>query len=373
MRCSSMPAVLLAGLALVALGPAAPTRADVVVLRNGRVLEGVIEEENADRIVLRMVGTRLTLSGDRVARVERSSDAERETMIEEFARAELPPPPFPEALKPLRAEMDRLGRLRGAALQSASALKQAVGQGPVLERQHKAAVEQYRQLHAQLSELHPSRRSRSYNEKVQEVNRAATEANRLQEQLEALRTQEPAMRQQMADYTTLLSRLGAEVKQALEALPEGASFEREWLGSVAAQLAAWEGDFAVLQVPMEHDGRSTRVTARINDRLEGLFLLDTGASVVTLTETLAQRLHLAYDRSAPIQLTLADGSTAPGYPVMLPSVAVGDARVENVRAVVMSKPPGPGLDGLLGMSFLGEFSMRHDGASNTLELKRLRR
>ena len=67
-------------------------------------------------------------------------------------------------------------------------------------------------------------------------------------------------------------------------------------------------------------------------------------------------------------MTLANGSLVTGYEVQLSSVRVGDAKARNVRAVVLEQPPGPGVDGLLGMTFLGEFTMRFNAQTGILEL-----
>ena len=69
-------------------------------------------------------------------------------------------------------------------------------------------------------------------------------------------------------------------------------------------------------------------------------------------------------------MRLADGSQVEGHHVVLRSLAVGDAREENVDAVVIPRPPSPGVDGLLGMSFLGNFVVSLDGAGGELVLRR---
>ena len=69
---------------------------------------------------------------------------------------------------------------------------------------------------------------------------------------------------------------------------------------------------------------------------------------------------------------MADGSISEGYPVVLDHVAVGDAVVEKVTAVVMATAPAPGIEGLLGMTFLKEFEIRFDAQKQRLVLRRLK-
>lgn len=86
-----------------------------------------------------------------------------------------------------------------------------------------------------------------------------------------------------------------------------------------------------------------------------LFLLDTGATDVALPEHLARRLGL--QPGAALQLNTANGQVT-GYRARLDSLALGDIRLRDVRAVI-----APGMDGdevLLGMSALRqlEFTQR---------------
>ena len=101
-------------------------------------------------------------------------------------------------------------------------------------------------------------------------------------------------------------------------------------------------------------------------------MLDTGASVVTLTEVLAKKLNIDILSVSPVQAILADGTKVTARPVLLQSVEVGDARVDNVHAVVLPNHPGEGIDGLLGMSFLKNFYIQIDSSRKNLILSRFK-
>lgn len=83
------------------------------------------------------------------------------------------------------------------------------------------------------------------------------------------------------------------------------------------------------------------------------FLIDTGASTVSLSRADAERLGLHPDRLAYSRRILtADGAVA-AAPVVLRSLKVGDAELAGVDAVVLRSGPGASL---LGMSYLGRLS-----------------
>lgn len=97
------------------------------------------------------------------------------------------------------------------------------------------------------------------------------------------------------------------------------------------------------------------------------FLLDTGATAVTMNIDQAKKLGINYKEIG----TSTGVSTASGfekaYRVLLKSVAVGGIKQSNVVAVVIEgKHPGPIL---LGMSFLGHLNIQHDGTAMTLTQK----
>ena len=93
------------------------------------------------------------------------------------------------------------------------------------------------------------------------------------------------------------------------------------------------------------------------------FLVDTGATLVTLPASEARRLGINYLRGERSQMQTANG-VAVAYRVKLDAVKIGDIEVNNVDAVV-SENGAMGLT-LLGMSFLNRMEMKRDGQSMTL-------
>ncbi len=92
------------------------------------------------------------------------------------------------------------------------------------------------------------------------------------------------------------------------------------------------------------------------------FIVDTGASDVSVPASIAQKLNL--QRGPPVRYTTANG-TVIGYRTMLDSVQLGNITLRNVRGGI-----NPGMKGnyiLLGMSFLKQLEFTQRG--NELILK----
>lgn len=147
---------------------------------------------------------------------------------------------------------------------------------------------------------------------------------------------------------------------------------KSFWGKLEKKLARFDNEFKSLNVPHESANGHMILTVRINDNIEGRFLLDTGASYVTLSQEMAKRLNLNMSSPISLPLTMADGSTVEGKPVILNSMRVGDVQADRVTAIVLPSPPSKGFDGLLGMSFLREFVINFDPANKKLVFKRFR-
>jgi aspartyl protease family protein len=120
--------------------------------------------------------------------------------------------------------------------------------------------------------------------------------------------------------------------------------------AATAQVATTQPTSSGWRVVIEPDRRGHfRVEGAIDGRrLE--FMVDTGASVVTLTETEAARLGFhPGPRDYVAQLKTANG-TVRGAPLRLGTVEIGGLMLRNVQAVVL--PDEALSENLLGLSFL---------------------
>jgi len=96
------------------------------------------------------------------------------------------------------------------------------------------------------------------------------------------------------------------------------------------------------------------------------FMVDTGATVVALSQGEAERIGLDW-RSAPRAMTQTANGAVPVHRVSLSAVRVGEVEVANVEAIVM---PAQMPYVLLGNSFLSRFQMRRDNDVLRLERRR---
>lgn len=93
------------------------------------------------------------------------------------------------------------------------------------------------------------------------------------------------------------------------------------------------------------------------------FLVDTGATAVSLSSADATRLGIDYRKGQPGLMGTANGA-AMAYKVRLDSVRVGDIVVNNIEAAVLEGNQMP--FALLGMSFLNRMEMKRLGQTMVL-------
>jgi len=111
------------------------------------------------------------------------------------------------------------------------------------------------------------------------------------------------------------------------------------------------------------------VDATINGKVKVKLMLDTGASLMSLSPEVCRKLGIKETPNLPeIQMQTANGISQNKL-IALDKVKIGDAEVDLVEASIGKKMLGIG--GLLGMSFLSNFRMEINHTESELILKPL--
>ena len=127
-------------------------------------------------------------------------------------------------------------------------------------------------------------------------------------------------------------------------------------------------DDAVLTSLVQRAGTGMLVNVRLNNAVTAPFLLDTGASDVLIPQSVADRLGLQIGPDTRTKRYSTANGMVEHSVVMLRSVSLGKASVENVPASV-----SPSMDvGLLGLSFFNHFTYNIDAAAGVVTLTRNR-
>ncbi|WP_249140220.1 MULTISPECIES: aspartyl protease family protein [Bradyrhizobium] len=114
--------------------------------------------------------------------------------------------------------------------------------------------------------------------------------------------------------------------------------------------------------PLHGQRNVVTVKAQING-VSGMFILDTGASYVSVRSTFASRAKIPDSGASEITLVTANGQIKAKL-AKADKVSLGKLEASNVPVAIQNvddKSYGPGIDGLLGMSFLSRFDVQMAG------------
>jgi predicted aspartyl protease len=132
-----------------------------------------------------------------------------------------------------------------------------------------------------------------------------------------------------------------------------------------ASVTAPDGD---VLIGMEQGLGVWIVPIVINGVHQGRFLLDTGSSVVVVAPAFAASIPLTGGDREAVELQTLGGRTR-GPAATIASLRVGTAELQDLPVVIHD--PGPGLDGILGNTFLSHYRLTVDADRRQLTLRPL--
>jgi aspartyl protease family protein len=129
-----------------------------------------------------------------------------------------------------------------------------------------------------------------------------------------------------------------------------------------AAVSGGQSDSGIVVLAPDSRGHFN-VSARINERATGRFLVDTGATNVLLTRQDAEAAGIRY-KEGPRSVAQTANGLAYFHSVRLNSLRIGNLSISGIDAAVSDNPLP---FGLLGMSFLNRVEMKREGDQLTLK------
>jgi clan AA aspartic protease (TIGR02281 family) len=180
--------------------------------------------------------------------------------------------------------------------------------------------------------------------------------------------------QLQADYDALQA--DSEVAKALAELTSkdgkkmtlgpAPSFKRN-----IAALKKLEGTVLSESIKLRREGKTYYANVVVGNKPPREFIVDTGATTVTLPWRLAEELNLTPSESSPkVRGTLADGRVVEARRVIAKKMRVGKFSAENVECDVFPADLGE-TPPLLGMSFLGNYTFRLNAQAATMTMTKV--
>jgi len=334
--------------------------ADTVTLKNNQSIEGIIEEENESSLVLNVGCGTITLLRTDIKSIKKSDEAANKSMMQDWKEEYFEdfPAPTPEeqeilhAFKELRVEKGKLARkiaLRDNISKEIGMLQEGLSR---LQNERDNAGMTLRGIDSE-------RNAAKYNDYVAEFNSLNIRLGRVVNTLNILQEEKKEINEKIVEVINMLTDFRHMFEEKYRKLVKrDITAEREnFYASLRKNMDELERDIERREIRFTERGGGVIVTVTLNNKTDANMIVDTGASLTTISEQVVARLGIdPANLEQEIQLVLADGSNASAHFLLLNSVKVGDVEARGVGAAVIRKRPAPGVDGLLGMSFLSNFS-----------------
>jgi clan AA aspartic protease (TIGR02281 family) len=131
---------------------------------------------------------------------------------------------------------------------------------------------------------------------------------------------------------------------------------RDQVRSLQSQISELKGQQGKIVIRFAPGTRQIPVTAAVNQGTSQEFIVDTGASMVTIPFSTARNLGIVISVRNPRRKVYTASGELYAPEVVLDSITLEGFETYNVKALVMDLPNQPGL-GLLGLNYLRRFRM----------------
>ena len=345
-------------------------RADVVYLTNGRKIEGVVEKEVGKEIIVYIGSGRIKLKREDVERIEKYTPLEQRQLEKEWAYKYFSHPDFvPASLKDIAQMFEELEKARRIASSSKKQKDKYQQELAVIEEKIAALKKTSVQLNREISRINPEDDIEKYNSLIDQNNKLSSQIRLYGYDKENIEKKIKYLNRDIRMYINQLNVFRKELMQRYSNMQKAGIDEKARIFFEVAKekIEDMEKDFSKNEVSYNKFGSSIVVTAELNNLIKARLILDTGASLVVISKDVADKLGIDIkDVPYSLKVVLADGRRVKAKAITLKSVKVGSAEVKNVDAAVLENAQPTDEDGLLGMSFLKNFTVKLDTTHNIL-------
>jgi clan AA aspartic protease (TIGR02281 family) len=352
-----------------------PACADFVYLKNENTVEGIIENEDDAKITLNVGYGKISLEKKYIEYIDRYAPAKQDELRKSWNRRYFMRPEFiPDSLKDIAKDFENLETLRYSAIKYRKTNDTAKATIEKLDKDLGHWNARLAVVSAKLSKLNPEDNLNEYNSSVNEFNSLIANIKLAEFNKNQLITQTADLEQKISAYINEFGLFNKRFRELHQAFVKEFNIQeqnRYFFQEINKKLNGMNDDFTRHSIAYKRYGASITVDCLLNGSVKARLILDTGATLVVISQNIAQRLgaDLNNEKSSML-VTLADGQKVKSTPLILESIKVGDVELKKVQtAVIDSRGSTSEEDGLLGMSFLENFLVKLDVKGNKLILE----
>jgi clan AA aspartic protease (TIGR02281 family) len=349
-------------------------RADTIYLKNGRSIDGIVVKETDTELTLDLGVGSMRVKKSSVRKISVAESGENTAIEEKWQREHiLHKRHLPVGMEPLAKEFQALEGRRASANAASRTASGLHRRQEALRKEVSLLQKQYLAVSRKIQWLDPKEKPTEYNATIAKNNAISAELRLKESEDRKIQDELGATSKAMANYLNALSVFDAKFTKAAseEAVIELAPAYTLFFEEIERRMSSFRSEYRSHGIVTTSRGGSTIVSVVINNSISATMILDTGASLVTISQALADKLKIDTSSARMTRVVLADGKTLNAHNITLSSLQAGSAVAQGIDAVVLPQSPGEGIDGLLGMSFLSRFRVKLDGSSSRLILEEL--
>ena len=348
------------------------TRADVIILKNDNKIKGIIEKEDAEKVIVEIGVGSMTIPRKQILKVVYDSEETKNVLRKEWAEKYFLNEKYvPPSMKELASNFKAISNVRSGILDARANIK------CINEQIRKKEIEAYEikenlsTLVDSLTKLSPSNDIGKYNATVERVNILRIAQLKCQNELDDLMKKQRELETSLLSYVGRILEYENAFKKNLAAQNTLNAEEKKFILLLEAKLSEYMKDVEKNEVQIIYKNRSYMVRVNVNNVI-GTFIIDTGAAIMTITDKFFNQLKDRPPFKGKLEMIMADGTKRLATVVVLPSVKVGNVELRDIEAAVISSHMEDEIDGLLGMNFLSHFYFSINNITGKLELNYLK-
>ena len=345
--------------------------ADMVYLDNGEKIEGIIRAENSSNLTLDIGSGTIILRRAEIDHIDYYDRQAQDTLTGEWRRKYFERLDFvPGNFKRLFGELKVIETMRSEAIASSKEKEIASGRINKLDRILSDLGVNLAQVSKSLIATDPQKDAKKYNSLVEDFNSSQAKVKLNEYERSLLIKKLSRLDERIFGYIDKLSLFQENFEKESNNLEHSSPDDKELVMLIDSKLNVLADDFKKYSIGYNRKGDAIIVEALLNEITKVNFILDTGASIVVISRRIANKLGLNIDdKNLSTFVTLADGRKVRANAVLLDSISIGNLKAKNIQAAVLEKEEAISEDGLLGMSFLKNFTIKIDPKNGKLVLE----
>lgn len=341
--------------------------ADLVLLKNGQNIEGIVEDESSETCTVNIGSGKVILQKIDIYKIEKYSFRDQSKLREKWKSEHFRQPEYiPQSLKSMIESFEKLEDLRSEAIKNKKNKDLAKNEIDKYEKEITELNDDLTEASQKLSIFRPEDNMNDYNVLVKKFNSLQAKIKFRENKKDVLVKSTQILDKNIANYINELIFFSRRLEQEY-VFKKHETDELYLLEKVQNAINKMKDDFTTHTVSFTGSSSNIMVNVLINDLVRANFVLDTGASLVVISRDIANKLGIGIRREeSSIFITLADGRKVNANIVTIKSLRIGRIEGKDIEAAVLDYEENSDLEGLLGMSFLKQFMINIDAKNGKL-------